>query len=48
MKKKYQKPQCEIIKMQTEGTIFAGSNKISQDTTPSTPGVTKTNFFNLK
>ena len=48
MKKKYQKPQCEIIKMQSEGVLCA-SGKINQGTTPSTPGVsTKNNFFNLK
>ena len=45
MKKKYQKPACEIYEVQAEGVI-AGSTKINRDTVPTDfPGVKEVKGF---
>ena len=49
MKKKYQKPACEIYEVQAEGVI-AASGGISQKDTPILPGIENAakGFFSKK
>lgn len=48
MKKKYQKPACEIYEVQAEGVI-AASGGISQQDTPKLPGIDAAKgFFSKK
>ena len=49
MKKKYQKPACEIYEVQAEGVI-AASGIVSRDTTPILPDIENAakGFFSKK